>query len=110
MGIGWETAHEIMRRAVERGVERRQLEALQHLGMVEKSFGRGQSYIRLLTDLELARVIDVVEYRTAAAAQELWQTLSPEQKQTVEAVAVDMWERFIRIRSEKRGARRGHCA
>jgi len=26
LGIGWETAHEIMRRAVERGLERRQLE------------------------------------------------------------------------------------
>ena len=57
LGIGWETAHEIMRRAVERGLERRQLEAMKHLGMDEKSFGRGQSYITLLTDLEQARVI-----------------------------------------------------
>ncbi|MGH7942023.1 MAG: helix-turn-helix domain-containing protein [Limisphaerales bacterium] len=52
LGIGWETAHEIMRRAVERGLERRQLEGLRHLGMDEKSFGRGQSYITLLTDVE----------------------------------------------------------
>ena len=96
LGIGWETAHEMMRRAVERGLERRQLEALKHLGMDEKSFGRGQSYITLLTDLEQARVIDVVEDRTAEAAEQLWQTLSPEQKQAVEAVAVDMWEPFIR--------------
>jgi transposase len=105
LGIGWETAHEIMRRAVERGLERRQLEALQHLGMDEKSFGRGQSYITLLTDLEQARVIDVVEDRTAEAAERLWQTLSPEQKQAVEAVAVDMWEPFIRtIKKEVPGA------
>ena len=98
-----------MRRAVERGLERRQLEALQHLGMDEKkSFGRGQSYITLLTDLEQARVIDVVEDRTAEAAQELWQTLSPEQKQTVEAVAVDMWEPFIRT-IEKRCPTRTLC-
>ncbi len=96
LGIGWETAHGIMCRAVERGLERRQLEALPHLGMDEKSFGRGQSYITLLTDLEQARVLEVVEDRTAEAAQQLWQTLSPEQKQTVEAVAVDMWEPFIR--------------
>jgi transposase len=41
LGIGWETAHEIMRRAVERGLDRRQLEGLKHLGMDEKSFGRG---------------------------------------------------------------------
>jgi len=96
LGIGWETAHEIMRRGVERGLERRQLEAMKHLGMDEKSFGRGQSYITLLTDLEQARVIEVVPDRTAEAAEQLWQTLSPEQKQAVEAVAVDMWEPFIR--------------
>jgi transposase len=96
LGIGWDTAQEIMRRAVERGLERRQLEGLKHLGMDEKSFRRGQSYITLLTDLEASRVLDVVEERTAEAADQLWETLTPEQKGGVEAVAVDMWEPFIR--------------
>lgn len=50
----------------ERGLERRQLEGLKHLGMDEKSFKRGQSYITLLTDLEQSRVVDVVEERTTA--------------------------------------------
>ena len=95
LGIGWESAQEIMRRAVARGLERRQLEDLRHLGMDEKSFGRGQSYITLLTDLEQSRVLDVVEERTLEAAQQLWQTLTPEQKRGVAAVAVDMWEPFI---------------
>jgi len=95
LGIGWDTAQEIMRRAVKRGLERRQLEKLKYLGMDEKSFRRGQSYITLLTDLEESRVLDVVEERTAEAASQLWDTLSPQQKQAVEAVAVDMWEPFI---------------
>jgi transposase len=95
LGLGWDTAQEILRRAVERGLTRRQLEGLPHLGMDEKSFKRGQSYITLLTDLDGSRVLDVVEERTAAAAQQLWTTLSPEQKQSVEAVAVDMWEPFL---------------
>jgi len=95
LDIGWETAHDFMRRAVERGLDRRQLEGLRHLGMDEKSFGRGQSYITLLTDLDQARVVDVVEDRTGEAAEQLWQTLTPAQKQAVEAVAVDMWEPFI---------------
>jgi transposase len=95
LGLGWDTAQEIMRRAVERGLERRQLEDLRHLGMDEKSFKRGQSYITLLTDLDQSRVLDVVEERTAEAADQLWETLNPEQKQAVEAVAVDMWEPFI---------------
>lgn len=95
MGIGWETAQEIMRRAVERGLERRQLEGLKHLGMDEKSFKRGQSYITLLTDLDQSRVLDVVAERTVAASEQLWATLTAEQKQAVEAVAVDMWAPFI---------------
>ena len=95
LGIGWESAHEIMKRAVERGLERRQLDHLKYLGLDEKSFKRGHSYISLLTDLEESRVLDVVEERTAEAADQLWEGLSPEQKQTVEAVAVDLWEPFI---------------
>ena len=95
LGISWDTAQEIMRRAVERGLERRQLEDLKHLGMDEKSFKRGQSYVTLLTDLDQSRVLDVVQERTTEAADQLWQTLSAEQKQAVEAVAVDMWEPFI---------------
>ncbi len=94
LGIGWKTAHEIMKRAVERGLERRQLDHLKYLGLDEKSFKRGHSYISLLTDLEESRVLDVVEDRTAAATEQLWETLTVEQKATVEAVAVDMWEPF----------------
>jgi len=95
LGIGWDAAHEIMKRAVGRGLERRQMDQLKYLGMDEKSFKRGHSYITLLTDLEESRVLEVVEERTCAAADQLWGTLTPEQKSAVEAVAVDMWEPFI---------------
>ena len=71
LGIGWDTAQEIMRRAVERGLERRQLEGLRYLGMDEKSFKRGQSYITLLTDLDESRVLDVVAERTVEASDQL---------------------------------------
>jgi transposase len=96
LDISWDTAQQIMERAVERGLDRRQLDGLKHLGMDEKSFKRGQSYITLLTDLDQGRVLDVEEERTEEAAAAVWLTLSPEQKQEVEAVAVDMWEPFIR--------------
>ena len=35
LGIGWDTAQEIMRRAVQRGLERRQLDRLKYLGDLE---------------------------------------------------------------------------
>lgn len=95
LGIGWDAAHQMMERAVERGLDRRQLDGLKRLGIDEKSFKRGQSYITLLTDLDQARVLEVEEERTQEAAAALWLSLSAEQKRGVEAVAVDMWEPFI---------------
>ena len=65
-----------MRRAVKRGLSRRQCEGLRHLGIDEKSFLAGQSYISVLTDLEGSRVLEVVEGRTQEAAELLWETLS----------------------------------
>ena len=101
LGIGWDAAQQIMERAVKRGLERRQLEGLERLGMDEKSFKRGQSYITLLTDLDEGRVLDVKEERTREAARAVWTSLSPEQKGSVKAVAVDMWEPFVEtIRQE----------
>lgn len=93
--IGWDQAHEIMGRAVERGLSRRQMEGLKNLGMDEKSFKRGHSYVTLLTDLDQSRVLEVVEERTSEAAGKAIEALTEAQKKTVEAVAMDMWEPFI---------------
>jgi transposase len=95
MGLSWDEVDHILRRAVERGLSRRQLEGLIHLGIDEKSFMAGHSYISLLTDLPGGRVLEVVQERTEAAAEALWETLSEEQRKQVEAVAVDMWEPFM---------------
>ena len=99
--IGWATAHDIMRRAVARGLGRREPEGLRFLGLDEKSFGRGHSYITVLTDLDGGRVLDVVEERTTAAATAVLDTLPPAQQAAVVAVAMDMWEPFaqaVRLR------------
>jgi transposase len=101
MGLSWDEVDHILRRAVERGLSRRELEKLAHVGMDEKSFRSGQSYISLLTDLERSRVLDVVEGRTQEAAEALWETLSAEQRAEVEAVAIDMWEPFVNASQSK---------
>jgi transposase len=54
-----------------------------------------------MTDLERSRVLEVVEDRTKAAAEELWQTLPAAQREKVLAVAVDMWEPFLASASEQ---------
>ncbi len=57
-----------MDRAVERGLEGRELEGLRHVGMDEKSFAKGQSYVSLLTDLDAGRVLEVKEGNDREAA------------------------------------------
>lgn len=90
LGLHWDSLHLIMERAVERGLARREREHLRHLGLDEKSFLSGQSYVSLLTDLEGSRVLEVKEGRDKQAADLLLATLSDEQKAQVEAVALDM--------------------
>lgn len=75
---------------MQRGLERRQVDEVRRVGMDEKSFGKGHSYVSVMTDLDGARVLDVVEDRTRAAADTLWQTLPEPQREKVTAVAVDM--------------------
>jgi transposase len=95
LGLDWDSVHRIMERAVERGLERRELDSLQYAGIDEKSFRRGHSYVTLLVDLSGSRVLDVVEERTEEAANRLWEVLSEPQKEQLEAVATDMWPAFV---------------
>jgi transposase len=93
--LDWHTVNDIVRRGVERGMARRSAEPIQHLGIDEKSFLRGQSYASVLTDIEGSRVLEVVPGRTLEDAKKLLETLTLEQRFGVEAVAVDMWRGYL---------------
>lgn len=95
LGLDWNTTHGIMERAVKRGLIRRSVEEVERVGIDEKSFGSGHSYVSLMTDLDGHRVLEVVEDRTQAAADLLWQSLPDSQRRKVRAVAMDMWQPFI---------------
>ena len=92
--LDWDSVHRIMERAVERGLKRRDTESVRYVGIDEKSFRRGQSYISLLTDLTGGRVLEVTKGRDEEAANKLWESVPPEQKEQVEAAALDMWPAF----------------
>ena len=95
LNIGWSTADAIMKRGVERGLERRESEDLERIGMDEKSFRARHRYITSLCDLDRGRVIEVVEGRTEEKAIELLESLSPKAREGVEAIALDMWPAFL---------------
>lgn len=95
LGVGWDAAHQLMRRAVTRGLARRDRAPIARVGLDEKSFRRRHRYVTLLNDLDTARVLDVVEGRDQAAVDTVWSTLSDEQRDHVQAASIDMWHPYI---------------
>ena len=95
MRLDWHTVNTVMRRAVQRGMQRRAQEPVRYLGMDEKSFLRDQSYASVLTDIGRKRVLDVVRGRNLEDAKELLGTLAPAQRQAVQAVVIDMWPGYM---------------
>ena len=94
LGLGWNAVHTIMKDAVQRGLEQRDLEEIRHVGLDEKSFRKGHNYVSVMTDIEAGRVLEVVPQRTKKSANTLWKTLSSAQREQVEAVAMDMWPAY----------------
>jgi transposase len=94
--LDWDSANLIMRRGVERGLERRTVDQVQRVGLDEKSFLRGQSYASLMFDLDGARVLEVVPERSEEAADALWESLPAEQREQVVAVCMDMSAPYLK--------------
>lgn len=93
--ISWDEINHIMEKAVQRGLQHRGEETIEYLGIDEKNFKKGHSYITVLSDLEGGRVIDVVADRKEESADVLWKSLTTEQILQVKAIAMDMWPAFI---------------
>ena len=94
--LSWDGANSIIKRAVDRGLERRDITEVSKVGIDEKSFLRGHSYATLLNDLDGGRVLDLVPERTEAACRELILKALPTDwsRFKIEAVAMDMWKPY----------------
>lgn len=92
--LDWDGVQRVMDRAVQRGLARRSTEGVAYVGLDEKSFGRGQDYVSVMTDLKARRVLEVVPGRNSAQAVALWESLPPKQRAQVEAAAMDMGADF----------------
>lgn len=95
LDISWDQAQSIQKRAVDRGLKRRKSDSLEYIGIDEKSFKKGHNYISVLSDISKSRVIEVVPGRKIESAETLINTLSDKQKESVKAIAMDMWDAFI---------------
>ena len=88
---GWETAWNILQRAVDRGQARKQPEPLRVLGLDEKAFARRHRYVTIVCSLEKGTVEHVFEGRTAGPLNRWFESLGEERRGEIQAVAMDMW-------------------
>lgn len=95
LGISWDEAHHIMERAVVRGLARREKKVPAHLGLDEKSFGKGPRFATVATDIQAGAVINVAEGRTKESVYRCLGTYSLNDLARVEAVAIDMSNTYI---------------
>ena len=93
--ITWDEAGGIKARAVTRGLARLGREVVTHLGVDEKAIAKGHRYLTVVADLERSLVLYLAENRKQESLDALWATLTPAQREGIEAIAMDMWEPYI---------------
>jgi transposase len=94
--LSWDEVWHLMRRAVDRGLAAKPPKVPAHVGVDEKSAGRGQDYITVVSDLDANTVEHITDERRQASLDDYFTGLTPEQRDQIQAVAMDMWEPYIR--------------
>jgi transposase len=93
--LSWDELWGIMQRAVARGRARKQARVMPVIGVDEKAFRKGHSYMTVVCDAQEGCVEYVAEERSAEALSGFWQSLSDKQRAGIEAVVMDMWPAYI---------------
>lgn len=100
LGTSWDEVWGVLQRAVARGQARKAAAPVTHVGVDEKAFRKGHSYMTVVCDLNRATVEHVADDRKSESLAGYFQSLSPEQRQAIEAVAMDMWEPYVKATRE----------
>lgn len=95
VGASWDEVAGIQRRAVARGLDRRQLAAPREIGVDETSFQKRHEYVTVVND-QAGRVLYVADGRDAQALDGFFETLGAVGCARIERVAMDMAPAYIR--------------
>jgi transposase len=95
MRVSWDEAFGVMQRSVLRGQARKQASIVRHIGVDEKAFRKGHSYMTVVCDLDRATVENVGDDRKTESMAGYYAEMTPAQLQGIEAVAMDMWEPYV---------------
>lgn len=95
LGLSWDEAWAIQQRAVRRGLERKELELPQVVGIDEKAYRGGKdSYMTIVSDLKRGTVEWIGDDRRAETLMEFFQKFPLVQRQQLRGISMDMWKAY----------------
>lgn len=95
--LSWAAIAALMKRAVDRGLERRDLDPPVHLAVDETAFQKRHEYVTVVTDQQSGAVVHVADDRSIESLDTYFAELTPEECARIESVSMDMWPAYIRV-------------
>jgi transposase len=96
LDLDWKTVKAIDKKFLEQRYDELDLNGLRILAVDEIAVRRGHQYLTVVLDYLSGRIIFVGKDRKADTLISFFEQMSPRQRQNIEAVAMDMWDPFIK--------------
>lgn len=94
-GLTWDKVDGVMRRAVRRGLLRRELHLPSRIGVDETSFQKRHEYVTVVSSLDGGEVLHVADGRGQDALDGFYKQFDKAQRRALELVAMDMHGPYI---------------
>jgi transposase len=88
--LPWDAVFGVMERAVKRGQSRKGPLSVRRVGVDEKAFRKGHSYTTIVSDIDRSTIEYMADERTRASLAGFYEALTPDQREQIQAVAMDM--------------------
>jgi len=96
VGLDWKTVKEIDKHFLEEEFGQTRYEGLRILAIDEISIRRGHTYMTVVLNYESGAVVWMGEGRSVSTLDEFFGKMPEAQRLQIEAVAIDMWDPFIK--------------
>ena len=95
----WNTVYRAVRSSVEWGLENRDLEAINAIGVDEIQVGKGHQYMTLVYQIDkgLRRLLAVRPDRKAKTLMRCFRDIGPEAYVNIRFVCSDMWKAYLKV-------------
>lgn len=93
--LNWKTVKAIDKEFLEQDYSKKDYDNIGILAVDEISTAKGQHYLTIVLNYITGRIIWVGKERSKETLDEFFSSLSVQQRESIEAIAIDMWEPYI---------------